>query len=169
MTNVFICQPGGCNYKLWESAFNKAMIKRARIKKQISDPPFLFPFSSFLNFRGDKMVNVVYLSYIVLCLRLYKVRGDALLKDGPDDDRSPWCSLTIILSSVTLLAVICAQIRSVLSLQPLFNIKNPSHFSTVWCPKLNPTKRAGFDDIVATCWGSPEQPFCRPTWWLKAN
>lgn len=96
MTNLFICQPGGCNYKLWESAFNKAMIKRARIKKQISDPPpFLFPFSSFLNLttklntvkKGDKMVNVVYLGYIVLCLRLYKVRGDALLNDGPNDDR----------------------------------------------------------------------------------
>lgn len=31
MTNLFICQPEGCNYKLQDRALNKALIKRARI------------------------------------------------------------------------------------------------------------------------------------------
>lgn len=181
MTNLFICQPGGCNYKLWESALNKAMIKRARIKKLIS--VIVWPLSLFLYFtakiiavkKSDKMVNVVFLSYIVLYLRLYKVRGDALLKDGPDDDQEERRRRTLVQPDNNL--IFCDIIGCYLcSDQSSDQFCHFSHSSTLktrhtslnqlqtsdcWGPKLNPVKRAGFDDIVATCWGSPEPTFCR--------
>lgn len=84
-----------------------------------------------------KMVNVVHLSsgsvgtnifmYIIPSSRLDKVRGDALLKDGPDDDQkeSSRTLVPILISfSVTLLVAVGAQIRAQISFVTSDTVQN---------------------------------------------
>lgn len=145
------------------------------------------------------MVNGVYLSYgsvgtnifmdtkIPLENRkdcpLFKVWGDALLKDGPDDDQEERHRHTLAQpdNNLVFCDIIGCHLRSDQSSDQFCHFSHCSTLKTrhispnqlqtpdCWGPKLNPAKRAAFDDIVATCWGSPERTFCSPTWWLKGN